>query len=139
MTMTSRAVPFLVVSSLFALTAAADENPYPDGSSVKVKWKEGFYDATVKSRDAAKACWNIHYAGYGDNWDECVDAGRIQGATPPPNPYPDGAQIKVKWKGSWYDASVKSRNADKSCWNIHYDGYGANWDECVKAERIKAR
>ena len=136
--MTRLLVVLVSLISLPATLAAAEENSFPDGSTVKVKWKESWYDATIKSRDAGKACWNVHYAGYADSWDECVDASRIQGAARP-NPYPDGTGVKVKWKGSWYDATIKSRNTGKDCWNIHYDGYGDNWDECVKAGRIKGR
>ena len=48
-----------------------------------------------------------------------------------------GAKVKVKWKGTWYPATVKTKDEGKKCWNIHYDGFEASWDECVAADRIK--
>ena len=54
-------------------------------------------------------------------------------------PFPAGSKVSVQWKDKWYDAAVKSVDTAKSCWNIHYDGYEASWDECVGKDRIKAR
>lgn len=49
-----------------------------------------------------------------------------------------GDKVKVEWKGAWYPAAVKSYNAAKKCWNIHYDNYSDSWDECVGKKRIKS-
>lgn len=46
-----------------------------------------------------------------------------------------GDKAQVQWKGSWYAATVKKAKGDQ-CF-IHYDGYGANWDEWVGPERIR--
>lgn len=51
--------------------------------------------------------------------------------------YKAGNKIQVNWNGSWYSAIVKSYNAAKKCWNIHYEGYSDSWDECVGKKRIK--
>ena len=51
--------------------------------------------------------------------------------------YKAGDKVQVNWKGSWYPAVVKSYNAAKKCWNIHYDNYSDSWDECVGKKRIK--
>ena len=46
-----------------------------------------------------------------------------------------GAKLNVLWKGGWYAASVKEvPDASGKCL-IGYDGYGANWDERVGADR----
>lgn len=49
-----------------------------------------------------------------------------------------GDKAQVLWKGKWYPAKVTNVNDDQSKCYIRYDGYGANWDEWVSAERYKA-
>ena len=46
-----------------------------------------------------------------------------------------GQQVKVEWKGSWWDALV--REVSGSQYLIHYVGFDSSWDEWVTVERIK--
>ncbi|MAO70280.1 MAG: hypothetical protein CL983_04280 [Euryarchaeota archaeon] len=46
-----------------------------------------------------------------------------------------GQQVKVEWKGSWWDALV--REVSGSEYLIHYVGFDSSWDEWVTVERIK--
>ena len=43
--------------------------------------------------------------------------------------------VMVEWHGSWYAAEVLQRSGSK--YFIHYQGYGANWDEWIGPERIR--
>jgi hypothetical protein len=51
------------------------------------------------------------------------------------NSYSVGEQIKVEWKGSWWDANILEINDDNHL--IHYVGFDSSWDEWVGSERIK--
>jgi len=59
----------------------------------------------------------------------------------PPNDHPFntihavGDQIKVEWKGSWFDANVLQTNGEN--YLITYIGFDSNWDEWVTTERIR--
>ena len=119
----------LIVAGLAGSAQADDEK-------IKVQWKGKWYPASVKSKDDAKKCWNIHYDGFEASWDECVGRDRIQGLKEAVS-FPSGSKVKVLWKGTWYGATVKSVDTGKACWAIHYDGFEASWDECVKRDRIK--
>ena len=51
------------------------------------------------------------------------------------NPYSVGDQIKVEWKGSWWDANILEINGANHL--IHYVGFDSSWDEWVTTERMK--
>lgn len=44
-------------------------------------------------------------------------------------------KVQVKFGNQWYNAEIIDVKNDQ--YKIHYDGYGNNWDEWVKADRIK--
>jgi len=44
--------------------------------------------------------------------------------------------VKVEWHGSWYAATVLKREGDRAF--IHYEGYGANYDEWVGPDRVRS-
>src|SRR5690606_4657022 len=48
-----------------------------------------------------------------------------------------GDKVEVKWGSVWYRAEVKMVEGPGR-WKIGYDGYGANWDEVVGPDRIRA-
>jgi hypothetical protein len=45
------------------------------------------------------------------------------------------AKIEVLWSGAWYKAQIIE--AKDGQYKIHYDGFGNNWDEWVKPDRIR--
>ena len=49
--------------------------------------------------------------------------------------YTTGQQIKVEWKGSWWDGLIREIRGDK--YLIHYIGFDSSWDELVENSRIK--
>jgi len=49
--------------------------------------------------------------------------------------YSVGDQVKVEWKGSWWDAIIIESNGENHL--IHYSGFKSSWDEWVTAERIQ--
>ena len=51
------------------------------------------------------------------------------------NPYSQGMQIKVEWKGSWWDAIIREISGDS--YLIHYVGFDSSWDEWVDKSRMK--
>lgn len=49
--------------------------------------------------------------------------------------YANGQQVKVEWKGSWWDGLIREIRADK--YLIHYIGFDSSWDEWVDSSRVK--
>jgi beta-lactamase regulating signal transducer with metallopeptidase domain/nitrous oxidase accessory protein NosD len=45
------------------------------------------------------------------------------------------AEIEVEWQGKWWPAAVLKKEAERT--QIHYVGYGSEWDEWVNQERIR--
>ena len=46
-----------------------------------------------------------------------------------------GENVKVEWKGSWWDAQILDINGDN--YLIHYDGFDSSWDEWIDTTRMK--
>lgn len=104
------------------------------GDKADVSWKGNWYKAKVTKVNEDQSRCYIRYDGYGSEWDEWVgqDRIRILGGG---GGFAVGDPVKVKWKGTWYPASVlESRNGR---YKIHYDGYDSSWDEWVGGDRIK--
>lgn len=111
------------------------------GDQALVNWKGKEYPAKVlKVNEDQTRCY-IKYTGYGDEWNEWVgpDRLRIPGReiSVSTSRFKVGDSVDVKWKGSWYPASVLSVKNGR--YKIHYDGYGSNWDEWVSDDRIRSR
>jgi len=84
------------------------------------------YDARATARVETK---NTTYVVGPTGWTERPDG------HPFSNPYSEGMQIKVEWKGSWWDAIIREIKGDS--YLIHYIGFDSNWDEWVGNSRIK--
>lgn len=128
------------VASLWAVSAYAAP-VCSVGDSGNVLWKGQWYAATVvKVNEDQTRCY-IHYTGYGKNWDEWVGGDRFQktggGAVSPGMGFKPGDAVEVKWKGTWYAASVLKVSNGK--YRIHYDQYDNSWDEWVGNDRIRPR
>lgn len=136
---------FGVIAALALFAFSVTGFAFTKGDKVDVLWKGAWYPATVEKVSGEKSY--IHYTGYGKNWDEWVGPDRIrsgektdgslaagQGAE-----FKVGDEVRVLWKGSWYDAKVTSVNAKKGSFKITYDGYDKSWDEWVGKDRIKSR
>lgn len=61
---------------LMAGVALAEE--FKAGDKVQVSRQGTWQAAIVKNYNEVKKCWNIHYDGYSDSWDECVGKKRIK-------------------------------------------------------------
>lgn len=46
-----------------------------------------------------------------------------------------GDKIEIKWGSHWYAGEVLEVDGDR--YKVHYDGYGANWDEWATLERLR--
>lgn len=75
----------------------------------------------------------VHYYGYEERDDEWVTAERIREVARPT--YPLGATVAVKWKRSWYPATVK--NVRAGIHYIQYEDHGPEWNEWVALKRIR--
>ena len=49
--------------------------------------------------------------------------------------YVAGQQVKVEWKGSWWDGLIREVKGDS--YLIHYVGFDSSWDEWVDDSRLQ--
>ena len=49
--------------------------------------------------------------------------------------YSSGQQVKVEWKGSWWDGLIREVQGDN--YLIHYIGFDSSWDEWVDDSRLQ--
>lgn len=118
----------LMMSLLLAASATGLAAECQKGGKAQVEWKGKWYLSTIKDIVDGKYC--IHYDGWVDSWDECVDASRIKCGAQGPQ---IGNKGEVSWKGKYYPATVKQVKGDK--YFIHYDGWADSWDEWITIER----
>lgn len=117
----------LILVSAFAMIISLSANAQNTGDKVQVLWKGSWYAATVKEHKDNQ--WFIHYDGYGNEWDEWVGKERMKVA------WKKGDKVKVEWNGQWYAATILDIGDGK--YKIHYEGWGNEWDEWVKPERME--
>ena len=51
--------------------------------------------------------------------------------------YTTGQQVKIEWRGSWWDGLIREVRGDK--YLIRYIGFDSSWDELVDDSRIRNR
>ena len=51
------------------------------------------------------------------------------------NIYSAGEQVKVEWKGSWWEGLIREISGNQ--YLVHYVGFESSWDEWVTSERIQ--
>jgi hypothetical protein len=103
------------------------------GQRVEVYADGAWYPAQII--DARGAELKVHYYGYEESDDEWVTADRIREARR--TSYPVGAAVEVKWKRSWYPATVLEARA--GIHHIQYLGYGPEWNEWVASKRLRPK
>lgn len=111
---------------LFLLFAGIQSAAFTQ-SKCEVYWNAQWYPATIL--ETKENSWKIHYDGYGAEWDEWVGNDRIKFL------WKKGDKLQVLWNKQWYKAYIIDISSDQ--YLIHYDGYGSEWDEWVKADRMK--
>jgi hypothetical protein len=147
----------VLVCALSFFGALGCKRPYSVGDHVLVEWEGQAYPAMIiKSEGPTK--YRVHYDGYDDIWDETVSRDRVrglvQGTPPQPEPpakvrakalsaaktnvYKIGDRVRVEWHGQVYPATVTAIVGQER-YRIHYDGYGAEWDEIVGLSRIQPK
>lgn len=109
-----------------------DDHPfnsiYSVGERVMVEWNGSWYDASILETRGNQ--YHITYVGHSSSWDEWVGPERIKNSS-----FSVGEDVKVEWKGSWFDASILAINEEQ--YQITYFGYDSSWDEWVGPERIQ--
>ena len=131
-----------VMALMMAIPAMAD---WKKGDKIQVEWKGTWYAASVLDTKDGK--YQIHYDGWGNEYDEWVVPARTRpsegaGSPPPPPAAPAqtwevGDNCDVNWKGQWYKSSIKKVKDGK--YFVHYDGWDKKWDEWATPDRIRAR
>jgi len=111
-------------------TNALDFTTWPVGTALRVTWANKIYDAKVTAVD--DGFMRITYPGYDAKWDEWITTRRVVGLAGQAD---KRKALQVKWKGNWYPAHLNEKRDGQ--WCISYDGFGADWDECVGKDRVR--
>jgi hypothetical protein len=90
-----------------------------------------WYPAQIIDVDGARLL--VHYYGYEADDDEWLTSAHIRAAVR--TTYPAGTAVEVKWKRSWYPATVLESHSGIHL--IEYQDYGAEWNEWVALKRIR--
>jgi len=130
---------------------------YGVGDAVLVEWEGNVYPAKIIAV-VSSTKYKVHYDGYDDIWDESIPRSRIKGPVegdvvqpePPAkvrtkalqaaqtNVHKIGDRVRVEWHGQMYPAVITGIVGQER-YRVHYEGYGAEWDETVGLTRIQAR
>lgn len=147
----------VALSAAFALAGVGCKRSYGVGDAVLVEWEGNVYPGKIIAV-AGPAKYKIHYDGYDDIWDEVVPRTRIKGIVegdvvqpePPAkvrakalaaaqtNVHKIGDRVRVEWHGQMYPAIITGIVGQER-YRVHYEGYGAEWDETVGLSRIQTR
>ena len=110
-------------------------------SAAFAAWKKGdrveglsygsWYVATVIEAEAER--WKVTYDGYTSSSDEWLSADKIREL--PKVPWKTGDRIEAYSAGKWYPGKIVESEVAR--WKVTYDGYGSNWDEWLKFDRIR--
>jgi hypothetical protein len=107
--------------------------PWQLGQYVEIEWKGKWWRGQVL--DGREGEWQVHYTGFEASDDEWVTGKRLR--KPQGLSLSGGATVQVEWSGKWYPAKVLKVEDDFAL--IHYDGYGAEWDEWVGEKRLRMK
>lgn len=99
------------------------------GDKVQILWNGKYFPGKVLEVKDGK--WYISYDGYDAKWNEWVGSDRLK-----TNAYKKGDKVQVLWNGKWFPSVILEVGNDGK-FKIHYDGYGANWDEWITKDRMK--
>lgn len=105
------------------------------GERTEVEWNGKWYRAQIV--DAQGATFKIHYVNFDDSWDEWVGPERMRPFQP--QQLEPGTLVEVKWDHDrkWYPATVL--RSWYGLYEIHYQGYTAEWDEWVRPGIVRKR
>ena len=114
---------------LICVLAAIYVSAQKVGDKAQILWNNKWYPGKILEVKDGK--YFISYDGYDAKWNEWVGKDRIKFSS-----YAVGDKVQVLWKGTWYKSSVLEVGKDGK-FKIHYDGWGAEWDEWVTPDRMK--
>jgi hypothetical protein len=117
------------------LAAVEDESIPRIGQRVEVKYQDKWYRAKIIDVDGDQT--QVHYAGFGDSWNEWVGPARVRPYQPAQ--FAEGDKVEVEWDQDkkWYPATVR-----KAWYGLHlvrYDEYDSSSDEWVGPGCIRLR
>ncbi len=139
------------------LVLAGCKRRYGVGDHVYVEWEGQEYPAMIQAIEGPSK-FRVHYDGYDTIWDEVVAKDRVKKvvegpavAPEPPakvrakalaaaqtNVYKVGDRVRVEFHGHVYPATIIGIIGQER-YRVHYDGYGAEWDETLGSERIQQK
>lgn len=99
------------------------------GDKAQILWNNKWYPGKILEVKDGK--YYISYDGYDAKWNEWVGSDRLKLSS-----YVVGDKVQVLWKGTWYKSTILETNREGK-YKIHYDGWGAQWDEWVTPDRMK--
>lgn len=103
------------------------------GRHVWALWEGQWYKAEVLKKNGDQAF--IHYVGFGDSWDEWIGPTRMRAFAP--KSIKTGTAVSILWKNRRYPGTILG--GWYGLHRVHYDGYGAEWDEWVSPDRLRVK
>ena len=105
------------------------------GQRVEAESKGRWYRAKIIDVDGDQT--QVHYAGYGDDWNEWVGPERLRPYQPAQ--FAAGDQVEVEWNQDkkWYPATILK--AWYGLHLVHYDNYESSTDEWVGPGFVRLR
>lgn len=140
----------MLILTLFNLSGAATlpahtSLPLPGvGEKVDVKWRQGWWPATVLAVKAGR--YEIQYDDFHPRWNEWVGPSRIrrlhlanlhQQLAAKRNQFTAGERVLVKWGGAWWLGQIQHQK--NQYFYVSYDGWATHWNEWVDATRLRPR
>jgi hypothetical protein len=117
------------------LAEVEDELTPRVGQRVEVESKGRWYRAKIIDVDGDQT--QVHYAGYGDDWNEWVGPERLRPYQPAQ--FAAGDKVEVEWNQDkkWYPATILK--AWYGLHLVHYDNYESSTDEWVGPGVVRLR
>lgn len=117
----------------WVLAPARRRNDPRIGQRVEVNSGDEWYRARIIETQGERC--KVHYYGWEDEHDEWVEPSQIRERAL--TQYRVGEGVEVKWKRSWYPATILEVRGGTHY--ISYDGYSETWNEWVASSRIRPR
>lgn len=115
------------------LSVPAKRRTPRQGERLEVAWKGKWYRGEILGTSGDQC--QIHYSGFGDEWNEWVTPDRLRAFQP--KHLDEGAAVEVRWAKDkkWYPAKVIRSWYGLTF--VHYEGFSSEWDEWVNFDSIR--
>lgn len=117
----------------FVLGAAEAKGDPRVGEVFEARSEGQWYRVFVLAVEGSRA--RVHWENFDDSYDSWEPLSSLRPWTP--TRYAPGTEVELLFEEQWYAGSVLAERSGMHL--VRYDDYGADWDEWVSPERLRAR